>query len=42
MPDDMKLRPNLANQNRHMRRHEPGIGMRHDGGEVELLHEGHE
>jgi len=43
MPDDMELLANLANQNRHMGRYEPGgIGMRHDGGEVELLHEGHD
>src|SRR5262245_30955985 len=43
MPDDMELRAHLANQNRHMGRDESGgIGMRHDGGEVELLHEGHD
>src|SRR6266850_952911 len=43
MPDDMELRSNLTNQNRHVGCYEPaGIGMRHDGGEVELLHEGHD
>jgi hypothetical protein len=43
MPDDMELRAHLANQDRHMGRYESaGIGMRHDGGEVELPHEGHD
>ena len=43
MPDDMELRANLANQDWHMGRDQSGrIGIRHDGGELELPHERHD